>query len=171
MVQHEIKGDKGEFLPVELVADDNVLLIADSKGFITGQPWPTTFPVNDPGLFEAIGEKCRLHAHQISYLCVSADGSVLITASLDGAIMFSMMTHIVQGHARDVDMPKASPTQVLIDPEDIAMYKTKMRDLAIQISSARTQAEYNVRHCASLAQPVQAVHSDRQIISAQLQIQ
>lgn len=149
MVQHEVQADKGEFLPIELIADDNVLLIADSKGFITGQPWPTTFPVTDPGLFEAPGEKFKLHAHQISYLCVSGDGSVLITASQDGAIMVSMMTHIVQGHARDVEIPKASPTPVLIDPEDIAMYKTKMKDLAIQISSARTEAEYNVRHCVN----------------------
>lgn len=143
-VQHEINSVAGEFLPIHLVADDKILLIADADGFVSSHPWPTSFPIKDEEYLDQ-GEKCKLHKHSVSHMVISGDGQVLITAGIDGVVMFSVLTHIVNGHSRDVMPLEATQSQVLIDLEELSGHKTKLRDLALQISSAKTEAEYSVR--------------------------
>ncbi|GMH32503.1 hypothetical protein BSKO_00337 [Bryopsis sp. KO-2023] len=171
VVEHEIQVVKGEFLSVELVAENNVLLIADSEGFVHSRPWPISFPVDNTDQYKHEGEKYKLHASQISHMAVSGDGNVLITASKNGVVLFSNMTHIVNGFTKNYQLAAEVGTLVLIDPAEIAGYRARMKDLALQISSAKTEAEYNtIRETQSLRDQINKGNSDHSKICDELAV-
>ena len=151
-LQHIAKGEvlyqadasRGSFLALEMVAEDNAVLVAEEDGMVRCLPWPKEFPLDDAAFSKNYMDEFALHAGRISHMRLSADGGVLVTCDDNGVVMVSTVSHIVDGKMKDFQIGYNSDSRVLIHQSEIRSFRDKMRDLAMMVITAKTEAEYQV---------------------------
>eukprot|EP00803_Ostreobium_quekettii_P003392 evm.model.scf_890.5 EVM.evm.TU.scf_890.5 scf_890:16944-24893(-) len=167
-VKYEASGSRGEFLDVEVTAEDNVLLLAEEDGAVRSLAWPKEFPGDADRLGKQEPESFHLHAGRVAHMRLSLDGGVLVTGGADGVVMMCTVRHVVDGRLSDFEISHGADARLLVRLSDINAKDDKMRDMAMRVITAKTEAVYQaIRQTQALREQLGKVECERARLEAE----